>query len=194
MWVAQVKDSFNPLKLKYAYEDVELPWAEVGIRKKLVKAKAKTKTTMALVPVTEFGTESKTLDKATIRVLVTRPQKSRSKTEKEDAVEALIVSGIQAPIYEPSRFDVYVTTPIGDDLVAPSLGEFAGSFVKLPHHGSGKDAGATKTKKSRLKVGINNLLEDIDAEAADKLVVSLVPRLGKVTVGGVSIGLLNTGS
>ncbi|MBO8589752.1 hypothetical protein INN88_14220, partial [Staphylococcus aureus] len=43
-----------------------------------------------------------------------------------------------------------------------------------------------------LKLGINNLLEDIDAEGAEKLVVSLVPRLGQVTVGGVSIDLLNT--
>ncbi|KAJ8629161.1 hypothetical protein MRB53_022484 [Persea americana] len=187
----KVQDCFNPLKLKYSYEEVELPWAEVGIRKKLTKVTAKAKT-LSLIKVSEFGSDPKTLDKATIRVLVTRPKKSRSKTEKEGAVEVLIIKGIQAPIFEPSRFDVYITTPYEGDLVAPSLGEFAGSFTKLPHHGSGKDTGATKTKKSKLKLGINNLLEDIDAEGAEKLVVSLVPRLGQVTVGGVSIDLLNT--
>lgn len=188
-----MKDCFNPIKLKYSYEEVELPWTELGIRKKLVKVKATAKT-LSLIKVSEFGSDPKTLDKATIRVLVARPKKSRSKTEKEDAVEVLIISGIQAPIFEPSRFDVYITTPYQGDLVAPSLGEFAGSFVKLPHHGSGKDTSATKTKKSKLKLGINNLLEDIDAEAAENLVVSLVPRLGPVIVGGVSIDLLNTGS
>ncbi|XXG59818.1 hypothetical protein AAC387_Pa04g1836 [Persea americana] len=188
-----VRDSLNSLKLKYTYEEVALPWAETGLRTKITKVTTKDKTDDTTVAVSEFGSSPITLDK-TIRVLVTRPKTSRSKTDKEEAVETLVISGIQAPIFKPSRFDVYVTTPSGDGVVSSDLGELAGSFTKLPHHGDSKDSTTTQTKKTKLKLGINNLLEDIDAEAAEKLVVSLVPRLGKITVGGVSVQLLNPGS
>ncbi|RWR84493.1 polyphenol oxidase [Cinnamomum micranthum f. kanehirae] len=181
----KVKDCLNTLNLKYTFEEGEQPWAHASVRKRLVEAKVKPGTP-ATVQVSEFGPTSKPLDKDTIRVLVSRPKKLRSKIEKEEVAEVLIVSGVQAPIFKPSRFDVYVTTPDGDDRVTPSLGGFAGSFVMLPHHG-GKDADATKTREFNLQLGITNLLEDLDADGASKLVVSLVPLLGEVTVGGVSI-------
>lgn len=184
MWVTQVRDSLFPHKLKYTYEEAALSWADKGVRKRLVKDNAKPGTS-DLVQVSEFGSKPRLLE-ATIRFLVTRPKKLRSRTEKEEAVEALIINGIQAPISDPSRFDVYVTTPLQDDRVAPALGECTCSFVMLPHHSS--------QKEFMLKIGITALLEDLDAEEAEKLVVTLVPRMGNVTVGGVSVVLLSTGS
>lgn len=180
LWVTQVRDSLHPHKLKYTYEGTELPWDDMGVRKRLLKYKAKPGTSPP-VKVSEFGSTPRTL-LATIGVLVTRP----TRTENDKAVEALIIHGIHAPISDPSRFDVYVTThsTYGLDALAPS--QFTGSFVMLPHHSS--------QKEFTLKLGITALLEDLDAAGEENLVVSLVPRMGAVTVGGVRIDLLKTGS
>lgn len=190
----QIADCLSAQNLRYTYEEVALPWdtTSSSLRKKIAAATTTT-TTTTTESVSEFGSDPVTLD-TTIRVLVTRSQTSRSKTDKEGAVEVLIISGIQAPLFRPSKFDVYVTTPSGEGTVSSDLGELAGSFVKLPHHGASKDDTATASKDTKLKLGITNLLEDLDAEASEQLVVSLVPRIGDITVGGVSIELLSTGS
>ncbi|XP_058114818.1 polyphenol oxidase, chloroplastic-like [Magnolia sinica] len=185
----KVSDSLSTLQLRYIFEDVRHPWTDKGVRKKVLKAKKKS-TSLDLVRCTEFGSTSKSLTN-TIRVLASRPKKSRTKSEKEEAVEVLVVSGIQAPMNGPSRFDVYVSKLYGDDLAGPDLGELAGYFLELPHHLPSK-GGETKTHTFDLKLGITNLLEDIDCEAAEKVVISLVPRFGEITVGGVGIQHLNT--
>ncbi|XP_058080760.1 polyphenol oxidase, chloroplastic-like [Magnolia sinica] len=186
----KVSQTQSTQKLRYTYDtDVELPWIDKGVRKKVLKAKKKS-ADLALVPVTEFGSTSKSLT-TIIRVLVSRPKKSRTKSEKEEAVEVLVVSGIQVPANGSSRFDVYVSKPYGDDMAGPDLGELAGYFHHVPHHVKDKEV-ESKNHEADLKLGITKLLEDIDAEATEKVVVSLVPRFGDITVGGVTIQHLNT--
>ncbi|XP_058096331.1 polyphenol oxidase, chloroplastic-like [Magnolia sinica] len=188
----KVEDSLNPQKLRYTYEDVELPWADRNIKKKVVKppSGAKPRSRIALVQVSEFGPDPRPLD-STIRALVQRPKKSRTKSEKDDEVEVLFIDGIEIPHNGPVAFEVYVAAPYGGDFVGPDLGESAGSFLKLPHFHirSSEDA---QTKKFSLKLGISNLLEDIDAEGSEKVVVSLVPKVGEVAIGGIHIDLIKT--
>ncbi|KAA8523866.1 hypothetical protein F0562_010289 [Nyssa sinensis] len=98
-----------------------------------------------------------------IQVLVQRPEISCSKYEKDEATEVLFIEGIE------------------------DNGELAGSFVKIPqtHHKF-----PIKNHKSSLELGITVLLEDIEAETFEKLVVTILPRIGEITVGGVHIELV----
>ncbi|XP_058096723.1 polyphenol oxidase, chloroplastic-like [Magnolia sinica] len=185
----KVADCLNPLKLRYTYEDVELPWANSSIKKKQ-KAKAKPRSRVSLVEVSEFGPDPRPLD-STIRALVQRPKKSRTKGEKEDDVEVLVIDGIEIPDNGPVNFQVYVAAPYGGNFVGPDLGESAGNFLKLPHFHISKKGDAEK-KKFSLKLGISNLIEEIDAEGSEKVVVSLVPKVGDVNIGGIHIDLIKT--
>ncbi|URE26129.1 polyphenol oxidase [Musa troglodytarum] len=155
---------------------------------KTAETKSKATTELSLTRVGEFGTTAQALDASNpLRVIVARPKKNRKKKEKQEKVEVIQIKDIKVTTNETARFDVYVAVPYGD-LAGPDYGEFAGSFMRLAHRK--KEQGAKK--KGKLKLGITALLEDIDAEDADKLVVTLVLRTGSVTVGGVSIKLLQT--
>ncbi|KAF6153637.1 hypothetical protein GIB67_027504 [Kingdonia uniflora] len=183
----KVKDCLTPQSLGYTYSVEKQDNAGVHRkylkRRKAQKSKAKSQT---LSEVSAFGTKARALD-STIRVLVPRPKVSRSKGDKEDAIEIVIIDDIQIDHTKPSRFDVYLAKPTGR-LVSSDLGELVGSFVNVAHThtGSGTEA------KMVLQLGITSLIDDIEAEESTKLVVSLVPRLGEVTVGGVGITLLTT--
>ncbi|KAF6153804.1 hypothetical protein GIB67_001037 [Kingdonia uniflora] len=185
----KVKDCLTPQSLGYTYSVEKQDNARVH-RKYLKRRKAeKSKTrSQTLSQVSAFGTKARALD-STIRVLVPRPKVSRTKVDKEDATEIVIIDDIQMEHSKPSRFDVYLAKPI-EGLVSSDLGELVGSFVNVAHThthtGSGTEA------KMVLQLGITSLIDDIEAEHSTKLVVSLVPRLGELTVGGVSIILLAT--
>lgn len=185
----KVRDCLSPYKLRYTYEEVPIPWMNKLNCLKTTETKEKTKTELSLVRVGAFGSEPKDLSKTALRVMVPRPKKSRSKTEKEEKVEVLQIKDIVVDTEGPARFDVFIAAPYGD-LAGPDYGDFAGTFVRLPH--KMKTEGKGKGKKNSLKMGINNLLEDLNAEDAEKLVVTLVPRFGEFTIGGVVIKLLQT--
>ncbi|KAJ6979779.1 hypothetical protein NC653_027812 [Populus alba x Populus x berolinensis] len=81
------------------------------------------------------------------------------------------------------RFDVF----INDDLEIPSKPEnteFAGSFVNVSHK-------RAKKSKTRLILGITELLEDLETDGDDSIVVALVPRSNSVSdpvvISGVKI-------
>ncbi|KAJ8621185.1 hypothetical protein MRB53_029714 [Persea americana] len=175
-----VKDTLSTQDLGYTYKDVPIPWMQRAPPK---RPAAKPRSgSFSMVPVTEFGTEPKSLVEGPVRVLVTRPKTGRSQEEKEDENEVLVVDGIEVLDEGPVRFDVFITTPFGT-FAGPDYGLPAGSFVKLPHrHKEGH-----KHRKAKLKLGITRLLEDLKAENAQKLVVTLVPRTGKVNVGGIHV-------
>ncbi|KAJ6402047.1 hypothetical protein OIU84_014174 [Salix udensis] len=115
---------------------------------------------MALTPISAFPLD---LDKV-ISTEVSRPKKSRSKKEKQDEEEVLVIEGV------------------GFEREGPDKAEFAGSFVNIPHR-------SRTERKSRLTLAINELLDNLEAEGDDSLVVTLVPRSGKspVSIGGVKI-------
>ncbi|RZC48309.1 hypothetical protein C5167_041262 [Papaver somniferum] len=118
------------------------------------------------VGVTEFPI---ILDK-TVTVLVKRPNtKSRSKKEKEEKEEILVINGIELERGALVKFDVFIND---EDEVGPESSEFAGSFTNMPHSHGKKD----EKIKTCLKLGITDLLEDLDAEDDDDVLVTIVPR------------------
>jgi polyphenol oxidase len=185
----------NPAKLRYTYEEVPLEW--MGTLKVQKTKETKRKMDLNLVPVSEFGNQPRELGKTPLRVLVSRLKTNRNKKEKEDKVELIQIKDIQVSSQGPARFDVYVAAPYGE-LAGPDFGEFAGSFVQLPHKmklgGGNNGGGKHKGKKTSMKLGLTALLEDIEAEGAEKLVVTIVPAGGDITVGGVEIKLVQADS
>ncbi|KAK9131700.1 hypothetical protein Scep_011228 [Stephania cephalantha] len=182
----KVSDSLSAEKLGYTYAPEVSPWEGISrrIRKEKTGKKQEAKKQVQLVQVSEFGTQPRPLDDP-IRALVPRPKKNRSKQEKEDEIEVLVVNNIQ---FEPGtniRFDVYISKPV-EGLATPDYGEYAGRFSRIPHIHNKK---FHHTGKARLQIGITELVENIDAESSESLVVTLVPRMGYPSIGGVSIEL-----
>ncbi|GMY32741.1 polyphenol oxidase, chloroplastic-like isoform X2 [Fagus crenata] len=192
----KVKDCLETTKLGYVYQKVDIPW----LKTKPTPRKSKTKKVAKLFQLGGGGvgaaqaaesTGSTTgsvtfpivLDKV-ISTLVSRPKQSkRSKDEKEDEEEVLVIEGIQFQRDEAVKFDVYINDE-DDSPSGPDKTEFAGSFVNAPHkHNHNKKMNTT------LRLGITDLLEDLDAEDDESVVVTLVPKYGKVvpTISGIKI-------
>ncbi|THG02474.1 hypothetical protein TEA_022444 [Camellia sinensis var. sinensis] len=113
---------------------------------------------------------------------VPRPKKSRSKKEKDDEEEILVIEGIEVDQDVFVKFDVLINDE--HEVIGPDNTEFAGSFVNVPHkHKHGKKI------KTMLRLGIAELLEELGAEDDDGVLVTLVPKngAGAVTIGGVKI-------
>ncbi|KAL5730179.1 catechol oxidase [Ranunculus cassubicifolius] len=128
----------------------------------------------------EFGTEPRQLND-TIRVVVSRPKACENAFSKEETVEVLKVEGIEINNNEPVRFDVYVAKLDGDK-VGADLGELAGSLIEDARYRMGRMA-----RSRGLNLGITNLVKRIGGEDCEKLVVSLVPTMGELSIGGVRI-------
>ncbi|KAI3974608.1 hypothetical protein MKX01_029598 [Papaver californicum] len=177
-----IKDCLEQENLRYKYEDVEIPWMQTKpktpktskVKKKIAKKKSEGATEFPII-----------LDK-TVEFLVKRPKtKSRSKKEKEDKEEILIISGIELEKGALVKFDVFIND---EDEVGPESSEFIGSFTNVPHKHGKKD----KKIKTWLKLGISDTLEDLDAEDDDYVLVTIIPRdsgRGKevVTIEGIEI-------
>jgi polyphenol oxidase len=172
----KVRDCLDNRRLRYTYQNVEIPWLQSKpIPRRLGKKAAETKT--ALTPITAFPL---VLDK-TIVTVVSRPKKSRSRKEKEEEDEVLVIEGIEYDNGKFVKFDVF----INDDVEMPSKPEnteFAGSFVNVSH----KHA---KKSKTRLILGITELLEDLETDGDDSIVVALVPRSNTVSDPVVTSGV-----
>ncbi|EMS64469.1 Polyphenol oxidase, chloroplastic [Triticum urartu] len=120
---------------------------------------------------------------------------SRSRREKDDEEEVLVVEGIKIADHFNKfiKFDVLVNEPEGgvDGTPATATGYCAGSFAHTPHM-----VRPEETRKGSVKTvarfGVCDLMDDIGADGDQTVVVSLVPRCGGelVTVGGVSISYL----
>ncbi|GAU48397.1 hypothetical protein TSUD_405420 [Trifolium subterraneum] len=117
-------------------------------------------------------------------VRVKRPKKLRSKVEKEQEEEVLVIEGIEFESDKSIKFDVHVNDD-EDELSEPNQAEFVGSFVSLHHGHNGKTS-------TRFKVGISKVLENLEADLDDDLVITLVPKVGKgeVSIGNIMIEFL----
>ncbi|KAI3859225.1 hypothetical protein MKX03_034629 [Papaver bracteatum] len=176
------KDCLEQENLRYKYQDVEIPWLQSkpappkrrAAEKKAAKKQAASKTGFPIV-----------LDKP-VQVLVKRPKtKSRSKKEKEDREEILVISGIELDRSAIVKFDVYIND---EDETGPESSEFAGSFTNVPH----KHGKKNKKIKTGLRLGITEVLEDLEAEDDEDIVVTIVPKdSGRakevVTIEGIEI-------
>ncbi|CAL9772534.1 unnamed protein product [Musa acuminata subsp. burmannicoides] len=177
-----VKDCLETDWLRYTYQDVKIPWANSRPTPKLAKARKGASRSLKATAEVQFPVTLESPVKATVK----RPKVGRSGKEKEDEEEILIVEGIEFDRDYFIKFDVFVNATEGDGITA-GASEFAGSFVNVPHkHKHRKDENKLKT---RLCLGITDLLEDIGAEDDDSVLVTIVPKAGKgkVSVGGLRI-------
>ncbi|KAH7545959.1 hypothetical protein FEM48_Zijuj01G0149500 [Ziziphus jujuba var. spinosa] len=185
----KVRDCLDEKKLGYVYQDVDIPWLKTRPTPRKSKL-SKVASAVRALGVAQAAVSKKTVTTtdfpvildSVIRTVVDRPKKKRrSKQEKEEEEEVLVIDGIEFDRDLPVKFDVYVNDE--DDLPSgPDKSEFAGSFVSVPRKQKNQ-----KKLKTCLRLGLTDLLEDLEAEDDDSVVVTLVPRTGK---GLVSIGEL----
>ena len=84
------------------------------------------------------------------------------------------------------KFDVHIND---EDYLgtSPIHTEFAGSFTNRRQ----KLVQEMKKKKTCWRIAMNEILEDLGAEDDDIVIVTIVPRAGTVTIGGVEIEFLS---
>ncbi|GFY91846.1 hypothetical protein Acr_08g0002420 [Actinidia rufa] len=125
----KVKDCLDEKKLGYEYQTIDIPWltsrATPSVSKLAMTAK-KAGVAMA-AEISEFPI---TLDKI-VRVLVSRPKKSRSQSEKDEEEEILVIDGIEVDREAFVKFDVFINDK-DEKVIRPDNSEFAGSFVNVP--------------------------------------------------------------
>ncbi|GFP78722.1 polyphenol oxidase ii chloroplastic [Phtheirospermum japonicum] len=167
-------DTLDNEKMGYIYQDVDIPWLKNRPRPRFRKSKVAASSAGAGVvfPVR--------LDKV-VKVLVDRPKKSRSKKDKEKEEELLVIEGIEIDTATFVKFDVFVNDE-DDKPDELDKAEYAGCYSQVPHKNSTK-------VKTKIRLGLTELLEDLDVEDDDKILVSLVPKAGgeDITIGGIKI-------
>ncbi|XP_025696440.1 polyphenol oxidase I, chloroplastic [Arachis hypogaea] len=175
----KVRDCLDTKLLGYVYEEVDLPWLNVNPKPRRTKMQreAKKSSILASKPITKFPF---VLD-SKVSISVKRPKKLRSKEEKEQEEEVLVIEVTELQSYENVKFDVHIDDD-EDMLSDENHAEFVGTFVSLPHGNHGHKS------NTRFMVGISKVLENLEAEEDDHIVVTLVPMIGK---GDVTIGRIN---
>ncbi|CAI0468559.1 unnamed protein product [Linum tenue] len=182
----RIGDSLDNKKLKTDYEPVRIQWRH---SKRVPKTKSATTTTKKKRELTDLSKFPLVLNKA-ISVAVPRPRKNRSKAEKEEEEEVVVVKGIEIDRSQVIKFDVALNDDDDGAPAGPRDTEFAGSFVNVPHRqkpGASKEKQGAPSFKAVLRLGITDLLEDLGADDDDTVVVTLVPKVGEVKIGGLKI-------
>ncbi|KAK9051727.1 hypothetical protein SSX86_028355 [Deinandra increscens subsp. villosa] len=178
--------------LGYVYQDVDTPWLTSKPTPRIQRVLSKIKK-LGVARADEHGHVPfakdifpASLDK-TIKVLVRRPKKSRSKKQKEEEEEILVIEGIEVKRDAFVKFDVLLNDEDDDINSAADKTEFAGSFVNVPH--KHKHGNFGKNVKTRLRLGISELLEDLKADDDENVMVTLVPKTGggDVSIRGIKI-------
>uniref|UniRef100_A0A5B6YVS2 Putative polyphenol oxidase n=1 Tax=Davidia involucrata TaxID=16924 RepID=A0A5B6YVS2_DAVIN len=170
----KLRDCLDNAELGYVYQNVELPWLNSQPTPLPLKKTPMAETSTAVFPI-------KLDKKVTVKV-------RRNKRDKEEEEEVLVIEGIEVAVHAHVKFDVYINyvpdeyeAPIGPDKT-----EFAGSFVHLPRKSKHRE-----TTKTRLRIGITNLMEDLGAEDDDNVLVTMIPKNGFATIGGIEIGFFS---
>lgn len=86
----------------------------------------------------------------------------------------LVIDGIEFGRDKAVKFDVFINDE-DEKVIRPSNTEFAGSFVSLPHTHLHRNMNV----RTCFKLGLTDLLEDLEAKNDDSIVVTLVPKYGK---------------
>ncbi|RZC93437.1 hypothetical protein C5167_026046 [Papaver somniferum] len=218
----RVHQILNITAMGYRYQKVDLPWLNVKPKPSVSPKNAQNKPKMnmknystggsdqelnnVLQLVTEksscFEPNGRTLDN-NLKVRVYRPRKNRSKKDMEEEEEILVVYGIDVKTDMFVKFDVFINLGLdgcektSDINLGPESREFAGTYVKL-HDGVRKvmNEGETMTErksKTDLKLGISELLKDLEADEDESILVTLVPRNGSgvnTTIDGARIDFM----
>lgn len=93
-----------------------------------------------------------------------------------------MIDGIEFDKNKAVKFDVFINDE-DNKVIRPSNTEFAGSFVSVSHSHVHKN----KKIKTCFRVGLTDLLEDLEAENDDSILMTSVPKYGKglVTIQGI---------
>ncbi|CAI9087520.1 OLC1v1021601C1 [Oldenlandia corymbosa var. corymbosa] len=196
----RVRDCLDTTKLGYKYQDMEIPWLNYRPKPRISKAtRMLKKKQLGFYNYTAEDDRSYKeifplkLEKTTVKVMVKRPSnKKRSKKEKEEKDELLVIEKIVVDRGQFVKFDVFVNDE-DDPKSTPANSEYAGSFWHVPRpkpnqNDSNKDSDDhTDQIKTNLKLSITEILEDLVAEEDDAVAVTLVPKTGKATIGGLKI-------
>ncbi|OVA07051.1 Tyrosinase [Macleaya cordata] len=201
----KIRDVLDITNLRYTYQEVENPWLNARPKPSVPPQMARHMLKMRdnnqnglLFPsnnlMSDFGPEGRTLD-TIIRVRVYRPKTDRTKKEKEEEEEVLLVYGIDVKKDMYAKFDVFVNA-VDETTIGPESREFAGTFVNVRRGvkrvmNEGDDV--VVKRKTNIKLGISELLEDLEADGDESIWVSLVPRGGtglNIAVDGVRIEYL----
>ncbi|KAF6136325.1 hypothetical protein GIB67_042810 [Kingdonia uniflora] len=188
----RIRDVLDITKLRYKFETIDNPWLNARpkpsvppkIARHILKMRDMEENGLGSTS-SAFGANCRTLD-STIRVTVHRPKTGRTKKEKDEEEEVLVVFGIDIKKDRYVKFDVYINAA-DETIIGPESREFAGTFVsmrkgvRLVMH---KDDVISK-KKTYLKLGISELLEDLEADDEEKIWVTVVPRSGTGTIEGI---------
>ncbi|KAA0056968.1 polyphenol oxidase [Cucumis melo var. makuwa] len=187
-----VRDCLDSKSLGYTYQPVDLPWLQT---RPTPRRAQKTTVAFGIASALAAGPSSSRVKPANIKFPITvkspvsvevkRPKKSRSKKEKEEEEEVLVIYGIGFDPNNGIKFDVFINDE-DDKEIKPDNTEFAGSFVNVPHKQAHK-----KKVKTGLRVGITEVLEDLEADNDDSIIVTIVPKIGAglFSIGGLKIEL-----
>ncbi|KAA8540490.1 hypothetical protein F0562_024591 [Nyssa sinensis] len=177
----KIRDCLDHTKLGYVYEDVPIPWLNTPPTPLVSKEERKLKKADRVEVASPSVVFPIILDKI-VQVTITRPEKLRSRKDKEERDETLVIQDIVLDDSMFVKFDVLINNTC-DKPVGPGYSEFAGRFTNLPH--KHKNHGMTTTS---LRLGLTCLLEDLGAEDDDSLLVTLVPKSKSfVTIGDIKI-------
>ncbi|KAL6616202.1 hypothetical protein ACP70R_038472 [Stipagrostis hirtigluma subsp. patula] len=177
----RVRDVLDVSRLRYAYEHVHLQWvnAKPPVTPGLSRAGAP--------PLRAVRFPVALADGGAVTAEVRRPRAARSRLAKAVEEEVLVVEGIEFDGTEVVKFDVYINAPEYHK-VGRGGRELAGSYMSLKHVGHrrhGKEGINTS-----FRLALNELIEDLGADGDETVTVTLVPRLGKVRIGGLRIEYL----
>ncbi|KAJ4827432.1 hypothetical protein Tsubulata_011085 [Turnera subulata] len=192
----KVGDVLDTTKLGYGYEEVDInPWLNARPKPSVPPeiARPLLKSRHLQHPLQPSNHFARILD-GSLTYRVSRPKIGRSKKEKEEEEEVLVVHGIDVQGDMFVKFDVYINV-VDETTIGPRFSEFAGTFV---HITSGAESVSesnieAKRKKANLKLGISEILADLKAEGDQDIWVTLLPRSHgciNTTVDGIKIDYL----
>ncbi|MQM15938.1 hypothetical protein Taro_048890 [Colocasia esculenta] len=183
----RVRDCLDTQKLRYTYQDVNNPWLKARPAPALRTLQPVSLKKAAASP--GGGATFPLTLKDAVTATVKRPKSSRSRKEKEKQEEVLVIDGIEVSRDLYAKFDVFINADGHHEGLGPAAAELAGSFVNVPH--KHKHSSKEKPLKTRLQLGVTELLEVLDADGDGTVSVTIVPRKGKgkVKIGNVRIVL-----
>lgn len=173
----RVRDSLDTLNLGYIYQTVSLPWINYKPLHPIedVEKLLPNKTIMFPVKL-----------ESVMSIEVKRP-KALGSEDKEHKEEVLIVDDIELMRSECVKFDVYVNARTDLTKLSADSVHFAGTFVHLVHVAVGPEKMEKQMMKTKLLLGLSELLNDIEADRDESVLISIVPRKGAVSIGKVRI-------
>ncbi|KAI3845510.1 hypothetical protein MKW92_033146 [Papaver armeniacum] len=199
----RIRDVLDITKLRYTFDWVENSWINARPKPSVPPHMARQMLRMRnnnnhdngglLLTTSDFRPTGRILD-TIIRVQVPRPRTHRRKKEIEYEEEVLVVYGIDVKKDVYAKFDVYINA-VDENIISPTTREFAGTFVNMRRGVKvvmNKDDIAVD-KKSHIKLGISELLEDLEADEDESIWVSLVPKGNtgvSISIDGIRIEYL----